>query len=90
MDDRSLIALTIKKKKRFVPLHDYGGPTPTMALAPSSAAVDAGDDAVLGSPYNFTTDQRGPGYPREIGAHVDIGAYEFDPQPGPAFVVTKS
>jgi hypothetical protein len=26
MDDRSLIALTIKKQKRFVPLNDYGGP----------------------------------------------------------------
>jgi hypothetical protein len=26
MDDRSLKALTIKKPKRFMPLHDYGGP----------------------------------------------------------------
>ena len=26
MDDRSLKALTIKKRKRFMPLHDYGGP----------------------------------------------------------------
>jgi hypothetical protein len=26
MDDRSLKALAIKKQKRFMPLHDYGGP----------------------------------------------------------------
>lgn len=58
------------------PLQDNGGPTFTMALLATSAAIDAGDDAVLGTPLNLTTDQRG--HPRRSGAHVDIGAYELD------------
>lgn len=57
------------------PLQDNGGPTPTMALLPSSAAIDAGDDEVIGPPYHLSTDQRGR--PRPTGDHVDIGAYEF-------------
>ncbi len=57
------------------PLQDNGGPTFTMALLPTSAAIDAGDDAVLGPPYNLSTDQRGRA--RRTGDHVDIGAYEF-------------
>ncbi len=57
------------------PLMDNGGPTFTMALLPISAAIDAGDDVVLGSPYNLSTDQRGRA--RRTGDHVDIGAYEF-------------
>ena len=69
------------------PLQDNGGPTATMALLSTSAAIDKGDDAVLSAPFNLTTDQRG--YPRKIGAHVDIGAFEFDPaQSGPTFTVT--
>lgn len=52
-------------------LADYGGPTPTYALRPGSAAIDAGDDSITGS------DQRGN--PRLVGAHVDIGAFERDP-----------
>ncbi len=31
---------------------------------------------MLGPPLNLTTDQRGPGFPRETGNHVDIGAFE--------------
>jgi hypothetical protein len=68
----------------LAPLANYGGPTATMALCSGvdtpnrcrgvSPAIDAGDDSVLGPPYNLTTDQRG--LPRDAGAHVDIGAYE--------------
>jgi hypothetical protein len=57
-------------------LQSNGGPTPTQALLPGSPAIDAGDDSVLGSPFNLTTDQRGPGFLRKVGAHVDIGAFE--------------
>jgi len=61
------------------PPQDNGGGTLTMALLPGSPAIDAGDDAVLGSPYNLTTDQRGR--PRRSGVHVDIGAFEVSPAP---------
>lgn len=64
-----------------------GGPTDTYALQPASIAVDAGDDAVLSASSSVTTDQRG--YPRQILAHVDIGAFEYDsPQLGQNLVVT--
>jgi hypothetical protein len=59
----------------ILPLADNGGPTWTVALKPGSPAMDAGNDAVLGSPFNLTTDQRGE--PRKNGSHVDIGAYEI-------------
>jgi hypothetical protein len=57
-------------------LQNNGGPTFTQALLAGSPAIDAGDDAVLGSPTSLTTDQRGTGFPRKSCAHVDIGAYE--------------
>ena len=57
-------------------LRNNGGPTSTIALIPGSPAIDAGYDTTQ-APYNLTTDQRGAGFPREIGSHVDIGAYEF-------------
>ncbi len=53
-----------------------GGPTMTDALLLGSPAYDAGDDSVLGDPLDLTTDQRGTGFPRKVGAHVDIGAFE--------------
>ena len=62
-------------------LADNGGPTLTHALLPGSPAIDTGDDSVLGSPHNLSTDQRGAGFPRLQGAHVDIGAFEADPPP---------
>jgi CSLREA domain-containing protein len=72
-------------------LQDNGGPTQTMAVQPTSAAIDAADDSVLNAPLSLTTDQRGPGFPRKLGAHVDIGAFEFDSAlPGPAFIVTTA
>jgi CSLREA domain-containing protein len=66
-----------------------GGPTPTLELPPGSAAIDAGDDSVLGSPFNLATDQRG--FPRKVGAHVDIGALETGPvQAGQTLTVTNT
>ena len=62
-------------------LADNGGPTLTHALLPGSPAIDSGDDSVLGPPLNLATDQRGHGYTRRYGTHVDIGAFEV--QPGP-------
>jgi CSLREA domain-containing protein len=73
------------------PLQNNGGPSATMALQNSSAAIDAGDDSVLGNPFGLAYDQRGTGFPRKQGAHVDIGAFEFDSgQPGPSFTVTNA
>jgi hypothetical protein len=64
------------------PLQDNGGPTPTMALLPGSAAIDQG--------YSFeqTTDQRGQPRPFRYfpnlalpsgGDGSDIGAFELVP-----------
>jgi hypothetical protein len=76
------------------PLQDNGGPTPTMALGSTSAAIDAGTN------FGFNADQRGiprpfdwvtvPNAPGSDGS--DIGAYEVSPpkrrltisQPAPA------
>lgn len=52
----------------LAPLSNYGGPTPTMPPLPGSPAIDAGGATA------FTTDQRG--FPRVVGAAVDIGAAE--------------
>jgi hypothetical protein len=66
-----------------------GGPTNTMALLPSSAALDAGDDTLVNPPTSLSLDQRG--YSRRLGLGVDIGAYERDvPQPGPNLVVNST
>ena len=61
------------------PLQNNGGRAFTMALLPGSPAIDAGDDSVLDSPLFLTTDQRGAGFPRKSGLHVDIGAFEVQP-----------
>lgn len=52
------------------PFGGNGGPTPTMALLPSSPAIDAGDSAAAPA-----IDQRG--FPRPAGAAADIGAFEY-------------
>ena len=56
----------------LLPLGDYGGPTPTHALAIDSPAIDHGSN-----PGRFASDQRGIGYPRVFGAGTDIGAFEW-------------
>jgi hypothetical protein len=62
---------------KLLPLGDYGGPTRTQPPRPSSPAIDAGDDTVMNPPLGLLTDQRG--FSRKVGAHVDVGAVEFDP-----------
>ncbi len=59
-------------------LADNGGPTLTYALVPGSPAVNAGDPAFDSNATDPPTlfDQRGAGYSRVVGRHVDIGAYE--------------
>ena len=43
----------------------------THALRATSPALDAGNDSV-----GLSTDQRGAGFPRRLGAAPDIGAFE--------------
>ena len=59
---------------KLVPLGNHGGETQTHALIAGSPALGVGNN--LG---NFTTDQRGAGFPRLNGGFVDIGAYERQP-----------
>jgi hypothetical protein len=70
------------------PLHDNGGPTQTMALAPDSPALDAGDNSMV--PVGITTDQRGSGFARIRGVAADIGAFEVNPPRIDSFVPTVS
>ncbi len=65
-------------------LADNGGPTSTHALLPGSPAIDAGSNNLAPKPGN--TDQRGSdrivqGHAGSASAIVDLGAYEFIPQP---------
>jgi hypothetical protein len=73
-------------------LASNGGPTQTMALAPTSPAVGAGSVALATFnrvPLNY--DQRGFGFPRTVGHLIDMGAFQtldsrifagnFDPAP---------
>jgi hypothetical protein len=61
-------------------IKNNGGPTNTIALLAGSPAIDAGNDSVLGALDTLTTDQRGPGFARKQGTHVDIGAFEKAPK----------
>jgi hypothetical protein len=75
----------------LAPLADNGGPTPTHALLPGSAAIDRGFS------FGFTTDQRN--LPRrsnfttvsdtEGGDGSDIGAFELQAPPLPASAGTQ-
>lgn len=60
-------------------LQDNGGPTMTVALRADSPAIDAGDDAADVPDW----DQRGEGFPRISGAHIDIGAFEVQQDGAP-------
>jgi Ca2+-binding RTX toxin-like protein len=56
------------------PLANNGGTTQTHALTIGSAAINAGNNALI--PVDTTTDQRGTGFDRILGGQVDIGAVE--------------
>jgi hypothetical protein len=66
------------------PLQNNGGPTQTMALLPTSPAIDAGNNAAPGLP---ATDQRGLN--RVVNNVVDIGAFEYQP-PGTTRALTAA
>lgn len=58
----------------LAPLADNGGSTPTHAVEPGSAAVDAAGDCP--DDFGVTRDQRGMPRPGPSSAACDIGAYE--------------
>ena len=58
-------------------LQNNGGPTPTRAIGCTGPARDAGTNTVTGPPLNLTADQRGGSFARQVGANVDIGAFEI-------------
>ena len=60
----------------LAPLGSYGGPTQTMPPLAGSPAIDAGSAAAASG---IPTDQRG--FPRVVGASVDIGAVEYESSP---------
>jgi len=67
----TLPADTIALDPQLSPLDDNGGPTRTHALATTSPAIDAGNNAAA-----LVSDQRGTGFARVAGAAADIGAFE--------------
>ena len=78
---------TIHADPMLAPLANNGGPTQTMGLLAGSPAIGAGSN-----PNGYANDQRGGGYPRVVGAAVDIGAFEgsiaLAPPPVPAPVLS--
>lgn len=79
VEDGSVVgAGVLNSDPQHGPLADHGGPTRTHALLVGSPALDAGVDAAALDPDGFplTTDQRGAGFPRIVGAAVDLGAWE--------------
>src|SRR5262249_26963663 len=55
----------------LAPLAFNGGKTQTHASKNGSLAINRGTNSA-----GLTTDQRGPGHARKLGAAVDIGAFE--------------
>jgi hypothetical protein len=71
-------------------LSDHGGPTQTIALAPDSPAIDAGDtEACAATPVNGI-DQRGYVRPGEGHTTCSIGAYEYDSSGPPSPTATPT
>jgi hypothetical protein len=70
-------------------LADNGGPTMTMALDPTSIAIDGGPDPVATFTGNGF-DQRGTPYVRVSGSAVDIGAFELQADPPPTSSTTST
>ena len=58
-------------------LADNGGPTETHSIPQNSPALDAGNNNLIGEPF----DQRGQGFDRIVGGTVDIGAVELQNTP---------
>lgn len=83
----ALPAGTIHADPLLAPLANNGGPTQTMGLLAGSPASATGSN-----PNGYANDQRGGGYPRVVGAAVDIGAFEgsiaLAPPPVPAPVLS--
>ena len=78
---------TIGDDPALLPLADNGGTTATHALSAGSVAIDGGNDAVSSVGFGpVDDDQRGPGYPRLVGATIDIGAFEWRAPPDWIFV----
>lgn len=61
----------------LTPLGDNGGRTLTMAPAPGSPALDAGNS----ESHTFSHDQRGEPWLRVVGSAIDIGAIEDQADP---------
>jgi len=67
---------------RLGPLVDNGGPTMTHAPLPDSPAINMGDpSAVPGVGGVPMFDQRGESFTRVYGGRIDIGAFEWQPNP---------
>ena len=62
---------TISSDPLLGTLGDNGGPTPTIPLTAGSPAIDTGNNLA-----QLATDQRGPGFARDVGLAADIGAFE--------------
>ena len=84
-DQTGTIALPLDPKLDPIGLRNNGGSTRTIALLPSSSAIDKGTSNALTVGF-VTTDQRGSGFPRTFdnpaipnaagGDGTDIGAFE--------------
>lgn len=85
----------------LAPLANNGGPTQTHALLSGSLAINAGSNAGvpvdtfdLDGDSNTTEqiayDQRGAGFSRIYGGTVDIGAFEVQPPPNVAPILTTN
>ena len=72
---------TLTLDEVLFPLTDNGGPAPTHALRPNSPAIDQGQVYPVPGPshWKITEDQRGTGFPRVVGASIDIGPFESQP-----------
>jgi hypothetical protein len=70
---------------RLGPLTFNGGPMRTHALLAGSPAIDAGSN-----PLGLTTDQRGTGFDRVVGAAADMGAYEAGSGAAPVLLSAAS
>lgn len=75
-------------------LQNNGGPTNTRLQMAGSPAINAGNNCVTNSscasnnpPFNLTVEQRGAGFPRQVGANVDIGATEGETTAPAAYTV---